>query len=95
MTNEELSYLKALFEKRDKLQLEIDRLYFPSDAKFVLKSVVVEVKLDNINGWQTKVFNDLPISSNELRHFYSSKKNGLMYKLNELNHQIEKIKITP
>lgn len=94
MTSQELLQLKNLFEKKDKLKSAIDNLNFPCDSVFILKSIKVEAEFYNRYGKQTIVFYDLHIDSNELRHFYTRRKNFLMAKLHELNNQIEKIEIT-
>lgn len=96
MTSEELFHLKELFAKRTILEAKLDKLQFPLDAKFTLKSFKVEIDYYvSGRGWHSKVLDTCPVDSNELRHFFTKERNKIMLELYELNHQIKKIKIIP
>jgi len=94
MTKQELETLNGLFNKKSTLESRLNEVTFPVDANYRIKNVEVEVEYYTRNGAVRPILKKLPMTNQEVRHYLNRERNKIMLELLDINHQIDKVKIT-
>lgn len=94
MTKQELEVLNGLFSKKANLESRLNEINFPTDASYRIKSVEIEIEYYNRNGAVRPILKKLPMTNQEVKHYFNRERNKIMLDLFDVNHQIEKVKIT-
>lgn len=94
MTKQELEVLNGLFSKKANLESRLNEINFPTDANYRIKSVEIEIEYYTRNGAVRPILKKLPMTNQEVKHYFNRERNKIMLDLFDVNHQIEKVKIT-
>lgn len=94
MTKQELDVLNGLFNKKADLESKLNEISFPTDAEYRFRTIEIEVTYYNSSGSVKHTLRKLPMTAQEIRHYFGRERNRLMLELFDINHQIEKVKIT-